>query len=65
MSAFTERILRASRHSRSLVCIGLDPDPAAMPVEDVFQFNREIVSATADVACAYKPNLAFYEALGI
>lgn len=35
-----------------------------MPVEDVFQFNREIVSATADVACAYKPNLAFYEALG-
>lgn len=64
MSAFTERILRASRHSRSLVCIGLDPDPAAMPVEDVFQFNREIVSATADVACAYKPNLAFYEALG-
>jgi len=36
-----------------------------MPVEDVFQFNREIVSATSDVVCAYKPNLAFYEALGV
>ena len=45
--------------------MGLDPDPDLMPVPDVFQFNRAIVDATADLACAYKPNLAFYEALGL
>ena len=65
MSVFTEKILGASHSSRSLVCVGLDPDPKVMPVENVFQFNREIVNATAQAACAYKPNLAFYEALGI
>jgi orotidine-5'-phosphate decarboxylase len=36
-----------------------------MPVADVFDFNRAIIDATADLVCAYKPNLAFYEALGI
>ncbi len=36
-----------------------------MPVDDVADFNRAIVEATADAVCAYKPNLAFYEALGI
>ena len=64
MSEFVERIERACQSTRSLVCVGLDPDPVLMPVEDVFEFNRAIVDATCDVACAYKPNLAFYEALG-
>jgi orotidine-5'-phosphate decarboxylase len=35
-----------------------------MPVPDVAAFNRAIIEATADLVCAYKPNLAFYEALG-
>lgn len=64
MSSFTDKILRASDATRSLVCVGLDPDPALMPVRDVFEFNRAIVDATAAAACAFKPNLAFYEALG-
>lgn len=64
MSTFTDKILRASDATRSLVCVGLDPDPALMPVRDVFEFNRAIVDATAAVACAFKPNLAFYEAQG-
>ena len=64
MSTFTEKIQRACGTSHSLLCIGLDPDPSLMPVEDVFEFNRAIVDATAEVACAYKPNLAFYEAFG-
>jgi orotidine-5'-phosphate decarboxylase len=46
------------------VCVGLDPDPALLPVPDVLEFNRAIVDATRDLVCAYKPNLAFYEALG-
>lgn len=64
MSTFTEKIRYASDATGSLVCVGLDPDPALMPVRDVFEFNRAIVDATAAVACAFKPNLAFYEAQG-
>ena len=64
MSAFVARLREASERSGSLLCVGLDPDPAAMPVADVFEFNRAIVDATAGSVCAYKPNLAFYEALG-
>ena len=45
--------------------MGLDPDPERMPVQDVLEFNRAIIDATADLVCAYKPNLAFYEAMGI
>ena len=51
--------------SRSLVCVGLDPEPARMPLSDVAAFNRAIIDATADLVCAFKPNLGHYEALGI
>jgi orotidine-5'-phosphate decarboxylase len=57
--------LDACRRNRSLLCVGLDPDPAKLPVKDVFEFNKAIIDATADLVCAYKPNLAFYEALGV
>jgi len=62
---FLEKLLHAARSNRSLLCIGLDPDPELMPKVDFFQFNRAIIDATSDLVCAYKPNLAFYEALGI
>lgn len=62
---FEEKLLRATRRNKSLLCIGLDPDLALMPHGDVPSFNRAIVEATADLVCAYKPNLAFYEALGV
>ncbi len=65
MSGFTDRLERASEAAKSLVCVGLDPDPARMPVASVYEFNRAIVDATAGLVCAYKPNLAFYEALGL
>ena len=61
---FAEKLGRAVRQNRSLLCIGLDPDPGLMPDLDIASFNRAIVEATADLVCAYKPNLAFYEALG-
>ena len=50
--------------SGSLLCIGLDPDPALMAIDDVAAFNIAIIEATSDLVCAYKPNVAFYEALG-
>lgn len=64
-SGFLKKLLGASRANRSLLCIGLDPDPEMMPPVAVLDFNRAIIEATADLVCAYKPNLAFYEALGI
>jgi len=61
---FLDKLLHASRKNKSWLCIGLDPDPELMPVADVLQFNKAIIEATSDLVCAYKPNLAFYEALG-
>ena len=65
MSGFTDRLDKASTATQSLVCVGLDPDLARMPIPDVFEINRAIVDATAGSVCAYKPNLAFYEAMGL
>ncbi|MDP6448602.1 MAG: orotidine-5'-phosphate decarboxylase, partial [Dehalococcoidales bacterium] len=56
---------KAARKNKSLLCVGLDPDPEMMPNQvSVFEFNRVIIEATADLVCAYKLNFAFYEALG-
>ena len=64
MATFTERLWEVSKSRRSLVCVGLDPDPDLMAIPDVLEFNRAIIDATHDLVCAYKPNMAFYEALG-
>ncbi len=62
---FRERLEEAWERSGSLLCIGLDPEPERMPVSDVLSFNRAVIEATADLVCAYKPNIAFYERLGV
>ncbi len=55
---------------RSFLCVGLDPEISKIPPhllahrDPIFEFNRQIIDATRDLAVAYKPNLAFYEALG-
>ena len=65
---FAERLARAHHSSGSLVCVGLDPDPARLPkdlgADPIYAFNRRIVDATADFTAAYKPQIAFYSALG-
>lgn len=65
---FREKLEAAWEQSDSMLCIGLDPDPALMPdgfgADDVAAFNIAIIEATSDLVCAYKPNVAFYEALG-
>jgi orotidine-5'-phosphate decarboxylase len=62
---FFTKLGQASARNNSLLCVGLDPDLDRMPVRDIAAFNREIISATSDLVCAYKPNLAFFEAQGI
>jgi len=56
------------REKQSFLCVGLDADPKKMPPHlngDVLAFNRAIIDATRDLCVAYKPNTAFYEALGL
>lgn len=58
------------RQKESYLCVGLDTDLKRIPKhlldkeDPVFEFNRQIIDATRDLCVAYKPNLAFYEAMG-
>ena len=51
-----------------MLCVGLDPDPAKLPKHlaaaefPLFEFGRAIVDATADLVCAFKPQIAYYAA---
>ena len=64
-SGFAEKLREASRRNQSFLCVGLDPDPAHLKGTPVPTFLQAIIEATQDLVCAYKPNLAFFEALGI
>lgn len=66
----SQEIFAQIKKKSSFLCVGLDPDPKRIPnhllKEDdpVFTFNKVIIDHTIDQAVAYKPNLAFYEAMG-
>ncbi|MBP6260453.1 MAG: orotidine-5'-phosphate decarboxylase [Paludibacter sp.] len=60
------------QRKKSFLCVGLDTDINKIPEfmfdasnDPVFEFNKAIIDATADLCVAYKPNLAFYESLGL
>ena len=61
-ASFRTRFAAAAARNHSLLCVGLDPDPARIPAGvSVRDFLLGVVEATADVACCYKPNVAFFE----
>ncbi len=66
--AFMQELKAAWRQRDSLVCVGLDPEPAKFPAhlrddpDAIFTFCREIVDATADLVCAFKPQIAHFAA---
>src|SRR5580693_3503695 len=68
MSAFVQMLSSAWQRHDSLVCVGLDPEIERIPhhmaeqASPIFQFNRAIIDATADLVCAYKPQFAHYAA---
>ena len=62
---FGEKLRAAAQRNGSLLCVGLDPQPQRLPVADSQQFLRTIIEATADLVCAFKPQLAFFEAEGL
>jgi orotidine-5'-phosphate decarboxylase len=68
MSVFIDKLASSWERSNSLVCVGLDPEIERFPrhiaaqPSPIFQFNKAIVDATADLVCAYKPQFAHYAA---
>ncbi len=68
MSSFLTQLAACWARSDSLVCVGLDPEIERFPQQiaaqpsPIFQFNKAIIDATADLVCAYKPQFAHYAA---
>lgn len=67
---FQQQLDTIIQKNNSLVCVGLDSDVDILPESikqlenSQFEFNKKIIDATHDLVCSYKPNSAFYEALG-
>lgn len=67
---FHDQLRHVWSESESLLCVGLDPDPKRFPThlgsgpEALGNFCRDIVDATADLVCAFKPQIAYFSALG-
>lgn len=64
---YLEKLQLAQEKNNSWLCVGLDPQPDKLPLEAVWKwdepllpFNKAIIDATADLVCAYKPNMGFY-----
>ena len=66
-----EALIEQIRAKRSVLCVGLDTDLEKIPAhllheeDPVFTFNKAIIDATAASTVAYKPNIAFYESMGV
>lgn len=70
MPGFYKKLARSWHQQNSLLCVGLDPDLARLPKaiknarQPLYRFNKEIIDATAQWVCAYKPQVAYYSAVG-
>lgn len=68
--SFIQRVHTRQKKTGSLLCVGLDTDRKKIPAHlqskknGILEFNKQIIDATKDLACAYKINFAFYESLG-
>ncbi len=66
-----QELIKEIKTKQSFLCVGLDTDLKKVPTfllqsdDPIFNFNKEIIDATAPYCVAYKPNLAFYEAFGV
>lgn len=66
-----KELIASIQRKRSFLCVGLDTDLKKVPAhllqeeDPVFAFNKAIIDATAPYCVAYKPNLAFYESMGV
>ena len=66
-----QELIQQIKEKRSFLCVGLDTDLEKIPAhlleteDPIFEFNKAIIDATKDYCVAYKPNIAFYECLGV
>jgi orotidine-5'-phosphate decarboxylase len=60
-----EKIKENIKKRKTFLCVGLDPDHTKINKENILDFNKRIIDQTFDLAIAYKPNIAFYESLGL
>jgi|TARA_B100000497_G_C7692605_1_gene421613 orotidine-5'-phosphate decarboxylase len=66
-----EELFQQIQKKESFLCIGLDTDLQKIPKhlldseDPIFEFNKQIIDATHDLCVAYKPNIAFYESMGL
>jgi orotidine-5'-phosphate decarboxylase len=70
VTGYGELLAASTRRANSFLCVGIDPDPAALPArfatgDGVAEWIRLLIEATVEYAAAYKLNLAFFEALGV
>ena len=67
---FIDKLAAAWTRNQSMLCVGLDPDVARFPThlraqpDGIYQFCKAIIDATADLACAFKPQVAYFAAIG-
>ena len=67
-----QQLIQNIKAKKSFLCVGLDTDVTKIPEhlfdesdDAIFEFNKQIIDATADLCVAYKLNLAFYESIGL
>lgn len=65
MQTMFEKLDAAAAKMNSYVCVGLDPTPDRVPIDDILAFNCAIIDATKDAVSAFKPQFAYYEAMGV
>ena len=65
LNTFQEKLKLVSNRNQSLLCVGLDIDLSLLPPVDPLEFCKEIIDATNEFVCCYKPNLAFFESMGL
>ena len=66
-----QQLVEVIKQRKTFLCVGLDTDIKKIPAhlltaeDPIFDFNKAIIDATAPFCMAFKPNLAFYESLGV
>jgi orotidine-5'-phosphate decarboxylase len=67
-----QELINQIKNKKNFLCVGLDPDTEKLPKhlleneeDPIYEFNKQIIDATADYCVSYKPNNAFYEAYGL
>lgn len=65
MSSYADKLAERIESAETRLCVGLDPRPDQHPTDDLEAWLQEVIEETAEFAAAFKPNIAYFEALGV